>query len=172
MRPADEKLLAKLKKFATECGVKVIKRGNGHIQLQGECLLVNYYPFSAGRTAYVAGTTAGVKNCDIYKAVAMARTAPAVVPKVEQAKRDTATRKIRYAMLKGRIEVKCCWCPTMIDINTSTLEHIIPLGRGGLDNPNNRALACAPCNKDRANNMPELKQWPAPNETSPPWEVT
>lgn len=164
MTPAQEKLLAKLTKFAGECDVKVIKRGNGHIQLQGKHLLVNYYPFSKGRTAYVAGTTAGIKDCDIYKAVAMARCPPEVVPAEKKAKRSYVPRELRLKMLAGRIEVKCHWCPTMIDIDTSTIEHIVPLARGGLDNSNNRTLACAPCNQKRANNMPEVIN-------SPPWET-
>jgi len=37
-------------------------------------------------------------------------------------------------------------------------EAILEDRAGGLDHPNNRVLACEPCNKGRGNSMPELKQ--------------
>lgn len=177
----EQKLILTLTKLAAERGVTVTDKGHGHIQLRGPHLLVNYYPFSAKRTAYVAGTKEGVPHCDLTKAVAMARNPPALVPKEKKDGRNYCPRELRMQMLNGRTEVKCRWCPTMIDLDTSTIEHIIPLGRGGLDHANNRTLACRPCNTKRANNMPELSHWPVPEaakapeiepETTPPWETS
>lgn len=159
------KLLTKLRKIAEEHGITVIERTGGHIQLKGPHLLVNYYPFSAKSTAYVAGTTGGVSHCDLATAVIMACTAPPIAAPEKKGSRHGHPRQKRMALLRGRKEVKCYWCTTMIDIDTSTLEHIIPLDRGGLDQRNNWTLACAPCNWKRANNMPEL-------DKSPPWETT
>lgn len=70
-------ILTQLAQAAEKCGVQVINRGNGHFQLQGPHLLVNYYPLSKNRTAYVAGTKKGMPNCDAQQAVAMAATAVA-----------------------------------------------------------------------------------------------
>lgn len=159
-----------LQNLARSRGVKVIDRGNGHFQLQGPHLLVNYYPFSKNKTAYLAGTVQGVPNCNAEQAVAMARKAPKVVPAAQRDDRPGGTRKIRARMLGARTECKCHWCPTMINLDTSTLDHVVPLACGGLDNDNNRVLACEPCNQRRGHSMPELKQWPAPTDNSPPWK--
>jgi len=40
---------------------------------------------------------------------------------------------------------------------TATLDHVIPISRGGLNNANNYVIACEPCNSERGNNMPEVK---------------
>jgi 5-methylcytosine-specific restriction endonuclease McrA len=45
-----------------------------------------------------------------------------------------------------------------LTLDTSTMDHVIPLHRGGLDNANNRVLACEPCNSKRGHDMPELKR--------------
>lgn len=69
-------------------------------------------------------------------------------------------RKGNYRRQKARLyktQKTCKWCEKEFPLNEMTLEHIIPLDRGGLDNPNNWALACEPCNSARANNMPELQ---------------
>lgn len=153
--------LQELRTLAEQRGVKMANLGNGHIQLQGPYLLVNYYPFSSKRTAYVAGTTAGVPGCVPSQAVAMACNVPKLVPKEERDARRDPPRKVRYEMLAGRVSCKCHWCPAVIDIDSSTIDHVIPLARGGLDNANNRVLACQPCNVKRGHMMPELSQLPA-----------
>ena len=158
MAKSPDRILAQLYAHAHSRGVKVLDRGYGHFQLQGPYLLVNYYPFSAKRTAYVAGTTEGVPDCDVTKAVAMARNIPKLTG--VKAKRSKNSRKIRYRMLQGRTWAQCHWCKARIDLSTSTLDHIIPLGRGGLDNANNRVLACEPCNQRRGHRMPETKLRP------------
>lgn len=142
-----------LEKLAEIKGLTVKDYGNGHYQLLGGPLLVNYYPHSRYKTAYVAGTTQGVTGVDPEKAVSMCFTAPALT-KVKD-KRPKNTRKIRQRLLKKI--ANCRWCNVPLTIDTSTLEHIIPLHRGGLDNASNRTLACAKCNGERGNNMPELE---------------
>lgn len=146
----------KLEKIAKEHGVQVKWRDGFHVQLVGK-LLVNYYPTSAKRTAYVAGTIGGKHNVSLLQAVKMALTPPPPVPKFQRAERRYNSRKLRKRMLKGRTECKCHWCPTMIDLDTSTVDHVIPLRNGGLDHGNNRVLACKPCNERRGHDMPELR---------------
>lgn len=163
---ATQKILTSLHDAAGRRGVTVRDFGNGHFQLQGPHLLVNYYPFSEKKTAYVSGTTEGIPNCDVQRAVAMARNVPKLTG--VKAKRSKNSRTIRFRILRGAITCKCHWCPTIIDLDTSTIDHVIPLGRGGLDNANNRVLACKPCNSKRGHKMPELKQWPAPETSHDP----
>lgn len=150
-----DKLIADLQAACQAAGAKLTQKGPGHYHIQG-ALLVNYYPLSKGRTAYVAGTTGG-RSASPAEAVAMAFNAPPRAAAHEKAeRRSTSSRKIRKRMMKGQHYVKCHWCPTLITLDTSTLEHIVPLDRGGLDVENNWTLACEPCNAARANNMPEL----------------
>lgn len=152
-------LVAELQKLCDEAGIKLEKMwgDNGHYQIHGK-LLVNYYPLSKKRSAYVARTTKGKNDVTPAQAVAMAMEQPEIAPQHLKADRARNSRAIRHKMMKGRETVPCHWCKTPIMLDTSTIEHIVPIDRGGLDNANNRVLACAPCNAARGNNMPELEK--------------
>jgi hypothetical protein len=139
----------------------------GHYHILGGAWLVNYYPFSAKRTAYAKGTTKG-KPCTPAEAVQLALGPPPIVPQHERAQRSRNTREIRRRMIGRQSAVLCYWCGCELTLDTSTLDHIVPLARGGLDAPNNRVLACEPCNLTRGHAMPELQQLASAN--SPPWE--
>lgn len=156
-------LVDELKKLAAVAGVEVedpaFHAKNGHYKIHGK-LLVNYYPLSANRTAYVDGTTKGIKGVSPADAIAMAMSEPKLVAPHLKDERARNSRAIRFKMMNGRISVPCHWCGKEIDLETSTIEHVIPLDRGGLDNANNRVLACSPCNTARGNSMPELKEKP------------
>ena len=140
---------------AEAAGVTLEKKSKSHWHIKG-ALLVNYYP-SKG-TAYVAGTKAGVKNVTLEQAIAMTKTAPTL----ESANRQ---RKSWHRIAKRQMFDKsrrCHWCGVEmslhpLDKNFATIEHIIPLSRGGLDNRNNMTLACITCNQDRGNTMSELE---------------
>ena len=134
-------------------GVDYLDHGNGHIQLIGP-LTVNYYPGSKNKSAYVSGTKKGFKQVTPEEALKMCFQAPKA--NGATCKRSSNTRKIREALIKK--SNKCYWCKKPLTIDTSTIEHIIPLARGGLENANNRALSCYKCNEDRGSDMPELNK--------------
>ncbi len=46
-----------LQKLAAKRGLRVEERGSGHFQIIGGSCLVNYYPYSKRRSAYIAGAT-------------------------------------------------------------------------------------------------------------------
>jgi hypothetical protein len=147
-------IIKKLRKACDERGAKLIERDNGHFQIQG-ALLVNYYPLSKKRSAYVAGTKCKRVDVDHKDAVDMAFRPPKA-----NGLKDARNRK-GYFKIKQKLLAKnstCHWCKCRLTKETATLEHIIPLARGGLDNPNNMTLACEPCNKGRGSDMPELMQ--------------
>lgn len=153
-----------LERLARAAGIRLTKPGfpsnqNGHYQIHGK-LLVNYYPDSAKKTAYVAGTKKGIQGVTPEMALEMSMREPDRVPDHMKDTRSRNSKAIRRKMFRGRETVPCCWCGEPITLETSTIEHKIPLDRGGLDNANNRVLACAPCNNKRGNNMPELSQKP------------
>ena len=141
-----------LKKLCKKEGIELIEKPNGHFQIKGQ-LLVNYYPDSKKRTCYVAGTVQGKRACTPKQAIEMTRTAPTLGNKKD--KRSGGSRKKREALFKKGV-TSCHWCGEELTIDDSTIEHIIPLNIGGLDNANNRTLACADCNHGRADSMPEL----------------
>jgi len=146
----------KLKKLAENMGVEFIEKPNGHIQLKGP-LTVNYYPRSKCSSAYIAGTKKKINHVTGVEALNMCFKAP----KRSRVKdrRSLNSRQKRKAMLKKGMK-KCCWCECDLTLDTSTIEHVIPLARGGLDNTNNRKLACEPCNSARGSDMPELTKQP------------
>lgn len=136
---------------AASAGIEVYEKPNGHLQLLGP-LLVNYYPWSKKRSAYVKGTNKAFENCDIDKAISLCFSVPDGLKPTKRKKKST--RQLREKMLKR--QSVCHWCAQPLTIDTSTVEHIIPLSKGGLDCANNRVLACYECNQDRGNSMPEL----------------
>ena len=141
--------------LADAAGVTIEIKSKSHWHIKG-ALLVNYYP-SKG-TAYVAGTKAGVKNVTLEQAIAMTKTAPTLESANRQRKSWHKAAK-RQMFDKSR---RCHWCGVEmslhpLDKNFATIEHIIPLSRGGLDNRNNMTLACITCNQKRGNTMSELE---------------
>lgn len=147
-----EKIIKRLFEIAEKKEIEVVERANGHYQLKGP-LLVNYYPLSAKKTAYIAGTTGGKKGVDPVEAVAMCFKAPKLSGRKD--KRSSNSKRKRERLFAKGIK-NCHWCGIPITVENSTLEHIIPLHRGGLDNANNRTLACEKCNNERGHDMPEL----------------
>lgn len=147
-------IVPELKKRARAKNVEFEKKGDGHYQLKGT-FLVNYYPHSKKRTAYVAGTYKSVQNVTPERAIEMCFEQPK--SQGVNHKRSQHSRKKRAALHRKGIN-NCHWCRKLLTIDTSTLEHIIPLASNGLDNINNRTLACAECNHSRGGDMPELKE--------------
>ena len=126
-------------------------------------LLVNYYPRGKKRTAYIAGTTCGLHQATPKQAVAMAFARPPVVDKKDRADRGNAGRYSRWKKRMWKDGVHTCyWCHEPMtrdgaqpDLQMS-VDHKIPLARGGLDNPNNWVAAHVKCNHTRGHDMPEL----------------
>ena len=143
-----------LTKVAEARGLKVVERGKGHFQVIGGPLLVNWYPFSSKQSAYVAGTTARKTRVTAEQAVEMAFLPPLIAASGQKDDRKGNYRAQRRKMLK--FSNKCHWCGEKLTLDTSTMDHVIPLHRGGLDNANNRVLACESCNSRRGHDMPEL----------------
>lgn len=151
--------LAELKKLAAQKGLRVVDCGNGHIQVTGGPLLVNWWPESKRRTAYIGSTKQGVSGATPERVVRMALTAPRVVSGDVERKRNYRAAKKR--MLRKQKTCRWCHCQLSLDgeipgTKKATLEHIIPLKRGGLDQPNNWTLACEECNSRRGHEMPEI----------------
>lgn len=162
MNPIEKEL----KKQAAKRGLDVVERGQGHYQITGGPLLVNYYPLAKRRSAYVAGTTSRRVGVSPAQAVEMAFTAPSLHGAAYKDTRDFSgrsySRRKIVKRLRGKYGDKCHWCGIVMTFSgegplQATIEHVIPLNRGGLDNFNNMRLAHKKCNNERGDNMPELE---------------
>lgn len=143
-----------IEEMAAEKGLTIKHCGNGHYQIKSKYLCVNYYPDSAKRTAYVNKTIGGKKHVSWEEAMQMALEQPNLPS-------NSSARKKTYAKAKANLYKRiknCHWCGDPLDPKTMTLEHIVPLSIGGLDNFNNYTLACKDCNEMRGCNMPELQE--------------
>jgi 5-methylcytosine-specific restriction endonuclease McrA len=50
----------------------------------------------------------------------------------------------------------CLWCHSFISKKRATLDHLIPIGRGGSPiDVSNVTICCKPCNQNKANLTPE-----------------
>ncbi len=147
---------------AKERGLQARDCGAGHWQVIGGPLLVNFYPNAKrGPVYYVAGTTRGVWG-SAEEALAAAGRPPVIgsLPKDSRSHRQVYRRWKERLLAKARLPfdpVKCWWCATnLLTLTDITVDHKIPLHRGGLDNPNNWVPACKKCNGRRGHDMPEL----------------
>lgn len=142
-----------LKREAEAAGLTLDWKSEHHVHIKGGPFLVNYYPFSKKRTAYVASTRRGEQQVTPKRACQMAFDKPAFRPGEAGRRKPQRPHKERL-WKRGHT---CYWCEQEIDhIDEATVDHVIPLGRGGIDNMNNKVLSCLPCNRDRGHEMPEV----------------
>ncbi|OYV38939.1 MAG: hypothetical protein B7Z80_08670 [Rhodospirillales bacterium 20-64-7] len=157
-------------KAARTRGLEVRDCGQGHLQIVGGPLLCNFYPESKKRTAYIAGTTHRHTGVTPERAVEMCFEAPkpSAMARIDQRSKNSQARRNQVKRMRVRNGENCHWCgkpmlfrghPKYLDLPElrATIEHVIPLSRGGLDNDNNRVLAHAQCNHARGSDMPELE---------------
>lgn len=169
MRAVDE-AEAKLRKLAEAAGLTVLKCTEWHFQVHGGAVLVNWYPHSKKRSAYIAGTIAGVEFCTAAEVIKLAQgktlTDGVRAPPMRSSKRRKAltNHKLRM-MLKHPY---CHWCGKRVfdprvdgpcdPLLVATVDHVIPRSKGGLDHSNNYVLACHGCNQARRDDMPKMKE--------------
>jgi len=162
MKSVEERNMeTELRDAAAARGALVFECSPGHFQIRGP-LLVNYYPLSKKRTAYIACTTRGIHHATPTQAVALAFEAPPLADADHKAERGNAGRYSRWKRRMWKAGMRQChWCLSNMNrvpghSHQMTLDHRIPLARGGLDNPNNWVAAHAKCNHSRGHDMPEL----------------
>ncbi len=49
---------------------------------------------------------------------------------------------------------RCVYCAARLDHRTATLDHVVPLARGGAHDPGNLVTACGPCNRLKCDMLP------------------
>ncbi len=149
-------------------GLEAIDCGKGHWQIKGGHFNVNFYP-SRG-TIYVNGTHSDRRRYQKKGSVRDAIKAATEIPDRRTHRRHKVRRpgRERVWQIKKKLLEKqgphCYWCKGFMQsvykdqTNYMTLDHVIPIDRGGSNGPDNLVLACLKCNNDRANDMPEMEQ--------------
>ena len=68
----------------------------------------------------------------------------------QRAKNSTQWKKTRKRII-ARDQGICAYCGAE---NATTVDHVIPVARGGDDNENNLVCACVRCNTSKGKKMP------------------
>lgn len=123
--------------------------GNGHWQVRG-VVTVNWWPASKRRSIFVSGSSEAVAAGDAALAIEIAKLGPPMY-RLEQRLSQRAARRERARLLKK--DPHCRWCGCDLDAHTATLEHVVPLARGGTNRRENLAIACEVCNHARGNDL-------------------
>ncbi len=50
---------------------------------------------------------------------------------------------------------RCVYCASPLDTHNATLDHVMPLARGGAHDPENIVAACGPCNRLKGELLPQ-----------------
>lgn len=49
---------------------------------------------------------------------------------------------------------RCVYCGSLLDLSFATIDHVVPVARGGAHVPGNLVVACAPCNRLKGDMLP------------------
>ena len=138
-----------MKEKVEKAGLQLILCGNGHYQIAGGKFLVNYYPNTRkGQKIYIASTKEGITVSGVDEAIHAANNLPVQLDSEER--RANYTKQLRWLFRKGS---QCYICLKNVEKQDGSVDHIIPLSKGGLNNRNNYALAHKKCNLEKGNKV-------------------
>lgn len=139
-----------LEKIAKENNVDFRICNEFHIQLRA-LYIVNVYE---GKSKYyVSGANLSsyfskAKPMHLIN-VALGKNETAVSPKTKREKISAGTKRNLWQKSKD-----CFFCKRRIEsFSEASIEHVIPLGKGGSNRMNNLALSHEKCNHERGNSM-------------------
>lgn len=143
--------MKEIQKAAAKHGVAVSRMKQvGHFQLS-KVTVVNYYPWADCPSAYVQGTTAAIKPCTLEKAIELACRPPERDVRCDPRGKSRKYTKWKDSMYRNRETIACCWCGKDLRRHEATVEHMVPLSKGGGDWAGNWKIACETCNRERGN---------------------
>lgn len=165
-----ENLLMTFETFSEQVharGLTPRKCSHDHWQICGGKFRVNFYPFKEGGPSfYINGMNSGTRHrITLADAIVAANN-----PSIKKLHRRTRERKRSYRRVKRRLlrmSSFCYWCRKPLDSTLATIDHIIPLSKGGTNGMDNFVLACKDCNHNRRNDMPERTEWGKMHHKSP-----
>lgn len=79
---------------------------------------------------------------------------PLVVQTVNYSKLPKTLLKFSLDGIYSREKGRCAYCETKLEREESTMDHVIPMSKGGPRTWDNIVLACEPCNRKKADRTP------------------
>lgn len=67
----------------------------------------------------------------------------------QSSRSSTVKRALKRRIFNQRETAPCCFCRTPLTMITATLEHILPLSKGGRWLITNLKVSCVKCNAER-----------------------
>lgn len=150
--------------FASQCsaqGLTARDCGRGHWQIDGGLVRVNYYPYSKRKTVWVSGTHGATSfSGSVEQAIEAARGKAETMQlgKAPKLKRltDSRVRRLKNKWYSDGQKVFCKWCKKELSREECTIDHVVPLARGGGNYESNLVPACQSCNLKRGHELGEL----------------
>jgi len=68
------------------------------------------------------------------------------ISRIERKATKPLKRKVAQRDQNEHGHLTCCYCDQFIEIDDCTLEHFLPVSKGGPNHAENAALSCAECN--------------------------
>lgn len=138
----------KIKPLAEKEGVEVRRCSEYHFQLKS-IFLVNVYPTKA--TFYVQGTNHKLRYYDLNQLIEVSKGNKDLETDRAKKKRRTKARSRNRMWEESKI---CFYCGYEIAaIEDASIEHKVPLSRGGSNRRDNLALSHKACNRTRGNSL-------------------
>jgi hypothetical protein len=125
--------------------------GGGHWQIIGGGFLVNFYPETKRGPVFCVAGMKGV--CGGMHAAIAAASKPVPADSKGERKGRGYHRRVKRSLLAR--DPHCYVCGAELNNETATLDHFIPLSKGGHEGNNNCRLACEGCNQEKGDKMPE-----------------
>lgn len=134
---------AEFERRAIKAGLVAVRCNPDHWQLRGPVKPVNFYP---GRgTIYVSGQMRAMESGGAEEAIHVALFGPRMIGLAQVFRGKTGQKKKKLLQKDSH----CHWCRVGLTQQTATVEHLVPLARGGSNRIDNLALACGSCNHTR-----------------------
>jgi len=143
--------------LAKEAGLQAVDCGHGHWRLLGGLVEINWWPFSKRRTIWANGSTGLTKfSGDAAQAIEAAKgKAKTMAPGVSKTQRMNPGRSLRIRLKWWKRGWRTCrWCGARFShFKQMTLDHVVPLFRGGSNLEDNLTPACQECNLKRGHSL-------------------
>jgi hypothetical protein len=120
-----------------------------------------------------------LSTADLAEAVALSRTSAGELAIVagaasiatlarfldaHESNQEASLRRSTWKDAGFKRSPNCTYCRRRVSRESMTVDHFIPLSRGGADDPDNWRLCCHNCNQLKADRLPdELLAWLAGN---------
>jgi 5-methylcytosine-specific restriction endonuclease McrA len=135
-----------LRELSKAAGVRLVERPNMHITIIGQ-QKVDYWPTSAKHTVYIAQSGARVYGVTPNMAVALACS------DTEKKYKRPASPQTKAKHRLHALDPHCKYCGKELTLEEATVDHIIPLSKGGTNRWHNKVLACSPCNAKKGDKI-------------------